>query len=97
MESCGSVDASHVLRLYIDFRMNIYDMNAINRNRSSQNADINIHQYEDGHLSAMNILKSFNVSGQWCITGSLATLRDPFVPFYLLLLADSHLSSDNER
>lgn len=58
-------------------------MNAsIKRNLSSSIPDINIRQYEDGHVSTMNILKSFSVSGQWCITGALAMLCRPFVPFY---------------
>ena len=70
--------------LYIDFWMNIYDMNtSIKRDLSSKMPDINIRQYEDGHVSTMSILKSFSVSGQWCITGALVTLCGPFTPFYL--------------
>lgn len=58
---------------------------SIKQDLSSKIPDINIRQYEDGHISTMSILKSFGVSGQWCITGALATLRGPLVPFYQLL------------
>ena len=76
--------------------MNIYDMKtSAKRDQSPNIPDINIRQYEDGHTSTMSILKSFSVTGQWCITGALATFR-----LYAVLptvLSDSHLSSDNER
>jgi hypothetical protein len=78
MERCGSIDATRDLRrdLYIDFWMNIYDLNtSIKRDLSSKIPDINIRQYDDGHISTMKILKSFSVSGQWCITGALVTLH----------------------
>jgi len=87
MES--SIDDTYDLRrdLYIDFWMNIYDMNtSIKRDLSLTIPDINIRQYEDGHVSTMSILKSFSVSGQWCITGAPAALCGEFVPFYLLSL-----------
>jgi hypothetical protein len=77
--------------------MNIYDMKTSpTRDLSPNIPDINIHQYEDGHASTMGILKSFSVTGQWCITGALLhsiayTHRLTLVP------PDSHLSSDNER
>lgn len=57
---------------------------SIKRDLSSKIPDINIRQYEDGHVSTMSVLKSFSVLGQWCITGALITLYGPFVPFYLL-------------
>ena len=77
MGSCGSIGDTYSLRryLYIDFWMNIYDMKtSIKRDLSLKIPDINIRQYEDGHISTMSILKSFSVSGQWCITGAPATL-----------------------
>ena len=75
--------------LYIDFQMNIYDMNtSVERDSDSASniPDINIRQYEDGHISSMNVLKSFGVSGEWCITGTLVPLCGRFVRFYELLL-----------
>ena len=100
MES--SVDDTYDLRrdLYIDFWMNIYDMNTpIKRDPSLTIPDINIRQYDDGHVSTMSILKSFSVSGQWCITGTPAALCIVRRVRTVLpaILADSHLSSDNER
>ena len=86
MECCGSIDDTCGLRrdLYIDFWMNIYNMNtSIKRDLFSKVPDINIRQYEDGHVSTMSILKSFSVSGEWCITGALVTLRGSFALFYL--------------
>ena len=66
--------------------MNIYDMNtSIKRDLSSKMPDINIRQYEDGHVSTMSVLKSFSVSGQWCITG-VFVFCGPLVPFYLSFL-----------
>ena len=65
--------------------MNIYDMNtSIKRDLSSKIPDINIRQYEDGHISTMSISKSFGVSGQWCITGALsyAGCSHHFTGFY---------------
>lgn len=60
--------------LYIDFWMNIYDMKTSTKRDQSPNIpDINVRQYEDGHISTMRILKSFSVTGQWCITGALVT------------------------
>ena len=79
------MDCSSGLRhgLYIDFRMNIYDMDtSVKRDLASDIPDINIRQYEDGHISTMNVLKSFDVSGEWCITGTLVTLCGPLVQFY---------------
>jgi len=87
MECCSSIDDTYGLRpdLNIDFWMNIYDMNtSIRRDLLSKIPDINIRQYEDGHVSTMSVIKSFSVSGQWCITGALVMLCGPFVPFYLL-------------
>jgi len=83
------MDCSCGLRhgLYIDFQMNIYDMNtSVKRDLASKIPDINIRQYEDGHVSTMNVLKSFGVSGEWCITGTPVTLCGPSVRFYGLLL-----------
>jgi hypothetical protein len=54
------------------------------RDLSSNMPDINIRQYEDGHVSTMSVLKSFGVSGQWCITGALVAFSGPLIPFYLL-------------
>ena len=83
--------------LYIDFWMNIYDMKtSAKRDQSPNIPDINIRQYEDGHISTMSILKSFGVTGQWCITGAFVSFCAPYTHFYLVL-TDSHLSSDNER
>jgi len=59
---------------------------SIRRDLSSKIPDINIRQYEDGHVSTMSVSKSFSVTGQWCITGALDILCGPFVPFYLPLL-----------
>lgn len=70
--------------LYIDFCMNIYDMKTSTKPDQPPNIpDINIRQYEDGHMSTMSILKSFSVTGQWCITGALATFGVPYLRFYL--------------
>lgn len=67
--------------------MNIYDMKtSAKRSLSTYIPDINIRQYEDGHISTMNVLKSFSVTGQWCITGALVTFRGPHTPFYPLLV-----------
>jgi len=89
MGNCSSMGCSCGLRhdLYIDFRMNIYDMNAsVKRDLASNIPDINIRQYEDGHISTMSVLKSFGVSGEWCITGTLVPLRGPSAQFYELFL-----------
>jgi hypothetical protein len=89
MENCGLIGDTCGLRrdLYIEFWMNIYDMNtSIKRDLSSKLPDINIRQYEDGHLSTMSVSKSFSVSGEWCITGAPVTLCGPFPSFYLPLL-----------
>lgn len=69
--------------LYIDFCMNIYDMKT-SAKRDYNIPDINIRQYEDGHISTMSVLKSFSVTGQWCITGAFAMFCEPRVPVYLL-------------
>lgn len=62
--------------------MNIYDMNAsVKRDLASNIPDINIRQYEDGHISTMSVLKSFGVSGEWCITGTLVPFCGPPVQF----------------
>ena len=67
--------------------MNVYDMKtSTKRDLSSNIPDINIRQYEDGHISTMNILKSFGVMGQWCITGALVVYREAYLQFYLLSL-----------
>jgi hypothetical protein len=89
MGSCGPIEDICGLRrdLYLDFWMNIYDMNtSIKRDLSSKLPDINTRQYEDGHVSTMSILKSFSVSGDWCITGASVTSCGPFPPFYLPIL-----------
>ena len=81
--SRDSVDDTCCLRrdLYIDFCMNIYDMNtSVKRDLASKIPDINIRQYEDGHISTMSVLKSFGVSGQWCITGVPLNLCKAFAP-----------------
>lgn len=66
-----SPDASFYYTCGQDFWMNIYDMNAsAKRDLSSYSPDINIRQYEDGHISTMRVSKSFTVTGQWCITDS---------------------------
>ncbi|KAF9787064.1 WD40-repeat-containing domain protein [Thelephora terrestris] len=66
-----SPDASFYYTCGQDFWMNVYDMKtSTKRDLSSNIPDINIRQYEDGHISTMNILKSFGVMGQWCITDS---------------------------
>ena len=56
------------------------------RDLSSNIPDINIRQYEDGHISTMSVLKSFSVTGQWCITGALVVFCEPYLPFYILSL-----------
>ena len=71
--------------LYIDFWMNIYDMKtSAKRDQSPNIPDINTRQYGNGHVSTMKILKSFSVTGQWCITGTLVTFCVPYVQCYLL-------------
>ena len=59
---------------------------SIKQDLSSKIPDINTRQYEDGHTSTMSIVKSFGVSGQWCITGALTTPRGQLVLFNQLLL-----------
>lgn len=66
-----SPDASFFYTFGQDFWMNIYDMKtSAKRSLSTYIPGINNRQYEDGHISTMSVLKSFSVTGQWCITDS---------------------------
>jgi hypothetical protein len=86
MESCQTIifnDYSLRHDLYIDFWMNIYDMkSSAKRDQSPNSPDVNPPQYDDGHISTMSVLKSFGVTGQWCITGALVTFFVPYTPIF---------------